>query len=71
MDLFKVNKILKVKFGLIVEADVGTKVKTKMKIMNKFTYGDNEYLKLNPHPFLTIDISKGSDKNETYGSQAQ
>lgn len=66
MDLFKVNKILKVKFGLIVEADVGTKVKTKMKIMNKFTYGDNEYLKLNPHPFLTIDISKGSDKNETY-----
>lgn len=66
MDLFQVNKILKVKFGLVIEADVGTKVKTTMKIINKFAYGDNEYLKLNPHPFLTIDISKGSDKNETY-----
>lgn len=54
IELCKVGSI-KLKFGLIIHGDNDTKYNTKL--VSKFNYLGSDYLRLNPKPFITIDIS--------------
>lgn len=38
--------------------------------IRNFRWNGNEYLKLMPHPFVTIDISKPDDKGENYNANS-
>ena len=64
IELFKVHKYFKVKFGLIYNKDPDPKEKN-LKTINKFSYLGNDYLKFNPFPFITVDITSVMDKGET------
>ena len=65
IELFKVHKSFKVKYSLIVEEDKSSKFPN---MINKFSMLGNEYLKIIPHPFITIDIQSRADKNEGWNS---
>ena len=61
IELFKVHKSFTVKFSLVTKDDNTDSFK---KLVNKFNYGGNEYIKITPHPFVTIDITTKADKKE-------
>lgn len=61
----KINKNMKLKFGLILSD--GDK-KFNNKVLDKFTIDGADYLKVSPHPFLTIDISTREDKGGNWSS---
>lgn len=65
MDYEKINKNMKLKFGLIL-SDADSKYNTKL--IDKFSIDGADYLKLAPHPFLTIDIATKDDKKENWSS---
>lgn len=67
IELFKVTKSFKVKFSLIVKNDE-TQQNQFQKLVNKFILDGNEYLKITPYPFLTVDITSKMDKNEEWSS---
>ena len=54
MDLGNVNKCMKVKFSLILKSDNELPMN---KLVSKFKMQGNEYIKFNPHPFVTIEIT--------------
>ena len=60
IDLLNINKSFKVKFSVIITNDIDPKTKFATKVVNKFKFNGNDYLKISPHPYLTIDISGGS-----------
>lgn len=64
MEIGKVNKIMLLKFGIILKPDVPKNQYNYLQVESKFNYMGNEYYKLKPNPFVTIDISKGADKKE-------
>jgi hypothetical protein len=67
MELFKVHKNFTVTFNLIVENDEENK--NFGDCVNKYSSLGNEYLKIVPHPFLTIDISSRQEvKSEGWHS---
>jgi len=39
-----------------------------MELVSKFNYNGNKYLKIRPHPFITIDISSSIDKGEGWSA---
>lgn len=65
IELFRVHTYFKVKFNLVVEGDTPNKYN---QLINKFTMYGNEYIKITPFPFLTIDITSKLDKNEEWNS---
>lgn len=65
LDYERINKNMKLKFGLILSAD-GNKFNSK--VIDKFNIDGTDYLKLSPHPFITIDISTREDKRESWSS---
>jgi hypothetical protein len=50
---------MKLKFSLIINSNDDTK--NYNKLVNKFNYLGNDYIKINPRPFVTIDISKSTE----------
>lgn len=62
IELFKIGKNLKVKFGLVIKGD--TKQEYQNKIINRFNFNGNEFVKINPNPFITLDISDMNTKTE-------
>ena len=64
MEIGKVNKIMLLKFGIILKPDIPKNQYNYLQVESKFNYMGNEYYKLKPNPFVTIDISKGADKKE-------
>lgn len=54
IELCKIGSI-KLKFGLIIHGDTDAKYNTKL--LSKFNYLGSDYIRLNPKPFITIDIS--------------
>lgn len=61
----RINKNMKVKFNLILKDD---NPKFRGKLIDKFNLNGVDYLKLSPHPFLTIDISSAMDRGESWSS---
>ena len=66
MEIGKVNKIMMLKFGLILRPDEPKN--PYLQVENKFNYMGNEYYRLKPNPFVTIDISKGKDKKDGWST---
>ena len=66
IELSKINKGLKLKFGLIIES--GTDKKEINKLVSKFEYNGNSYIKINPRPFVTLDISSMTSKSEGWST---
>lgn len=60
LELGNVNKIMKLKLSIIISSDDTTKNNYKNNLLQKFVYNGNKYFKIMPHPFITIDISKGN-----------
>jgi hypothetical protein len=56
IEIGKINKMMKLKFGLIVKPDDTVKYKDA-NVVSKFNYGGNDYLRINPSPYIIIDIS--------------
>lgn len=64
LELFRVHSSFKVKFSLVVKGD-----KTdQYQLINKFTMAGNEYVRITPFPFITIDITSKMERNEEWNS---
>lgn len=57
--------MMRLKFSIIVEDDTPNNFN---QIVKKFKYLGNDYLKVNPKPFITIDITSKLDKGEEWTS---
>ena len=55
IELFKINT-LKVKFGVVLRQDVVSPTVQVQPTISKFTIEGNEYLKISPHPYVTLEI---------------
>lgn len=69
IEICKINSTMKLKFGLIIESEEDKKYINNQnnKLINKFNYNGNDYLRINPHPFIVIDISS-SNKTDGWNS---
>lgn len=61
IELFKINT-LKVKFGVVLRQDVVSPNVQIQPIISKFTIEGNDYLKLAPHPYITLEICDNDDR---------
>lgn len=61
----KINKNMKVKFNLVLKDDAN---KFNNRLLDKFNINGVDYLKINPHPYLTIDISSKMNRGESWSS---
>ena len=67
IELAKINKMMKLKFGLIIRSDNEIKYPST-KLVNKFNYYGNDYIKISPNPFVVIDISSYMNHGEGYNT---
>lgn len=67
IEIGRVNKMMKIKFGIVIKSDEETKFKAT-KLISKFNYGGNDYLRLNPNPYVILDITSYMDKGEGWSS---
>ena len=65
LELGKINKGMKLRFNLILKPEDTNFIN---QLIKKFRLNGNDYLKLSPHPYLTIDISNMYDKNEEWSN---
>ena len=65
IELVRINKMMRIKFGLIMEGDVRNQFQ---QLISRFNYSGNDYFRINPKPFVTIDISSKLDKGEEWTS---
>lgn len=66
IELASISKSFKLRFSLIVKDDENNK--RQFELINKFNFGGNDYIKIRPYPFLTIDISSSMDKKNEWSS---
>lgn len=74
IDLCRINKFMKIKFNLIIKDENQLKSNIQSygnKLIEVFKYNGSEYLKISPKPYITIDISATSDKNDVWNSNNQ
>ena len=68
VDIGKIAKGMRLKYSLILDSDdTGTK-NPSLNLVNHYKIGGNEFIKFNPHPYLTIDISESFGKNEEWST---
>jgi hypothetical protein len=67
IEIGRVNKMMKIKFGLVIKSDEETKFKAN-KLVSKFSYSGNDYLRINPNPYIILDITSFMDKGEGWSS---
>ena len=67
IEICKINKMMKLKFGLIIRPDEDGKFKAP-PIVSKFTFGGNDYLRISPNPYVILDISSYVNKGESWSS---
>ena len=67
LELGKVSKGMRLRFSLILDSELGPQHKN-FNLVSHFKIDGNEYLRLNPHPFITIDISDTFGKNEIWNA---
>lgn len=54
MELTRINKNIKLNFGIVLRGDGNSNT----KLMSTFDKDSNRYFKITPYPFLTVDISR-------------
>lgn len=62
IELFKINT-LKVKFGVVLRQDVVSPAVQMQPIISKFTVEGNDYVKIAPHPYVTLEIFEDGGYN--------
>lgn len=67
IEIGRVNKMMKIKFGLIIRSDDVGKFKAT-PIVSKFNFSGNDYIRINPNPYVILDISSYMDKGESWSS---
>lgn len=65
IELFKVHNSCKVKFSLIIKDEKNDQYN---QLVSKFNFAGNDYLKITPYPFITVDITTKIDKNEPWSN---
>ena len=71
IELFSVHQSFRVRFTMVIKNDdlVSQKYQFKNKgVINKYAYDGNVSLKINPFPFIIIDISTKQDKKEGWNA---
>ena len=78
VELCRVHASLSLKLGVILEEDEIQKIRNRNinwgneEVIHKFAYRGNSYIRINPRPFLTIDITdKRSKKTDGYDPNYQ
>lgn len=69
LDLGPINKMMKLKFNLMIEHENQVKQainRQDTRTISSFMMGGTEYLKLTPFPYVSIDISKTSDRGDKW-----
>ena len=61
IELTKINSQMKLKFGIIAVSDDEIKYPNN-RLISRFSIDGNEYLRINPKPFIVIDISDAMKK---------
>ena len=64
--LFKVHENFKVTFNIFINDN--NQKNPNLQLINKFNFQGNDYLKINPYPFLTCDITSRADKKEGWNT---
>ena len=67
MDIGRINKMMKLKFELIVMSDNDEKY-PHLRLINKFNYCGNDYFRINPNPFIVIDITSYMNKKDGWNT---
>ena len=68
IEIGRINKSMKLKFGLVIRSDESSVYKSQ-PLVSKFNFGGNDYIKLNPNPFVILDISSSYiNKGESWSS---
>lgn len=67
IEIGRINKMMKIKFGLIIQSEEIGKFKPT-PIVSKFNFSGNDYLRINPNPYVILDISSYMDKGEAWSS---
>ena len=68
IEIARINKMMKLKFGLIIKPDEFSSFKTQ-QVVSKFSYNGNNYIKLNPNPYIILDISSSyTTKGDSWSS---
>ena len=65
---------MKLKVGFVFvpnDSDTNTNYFRTIPTINKFSIGENHYINITVTPYVTIDISKGKDKNDSWSSNMQ
>lgn len=55
IELFKINN-LKVKFGIVLKQDITSPNVQTQQLISKFTIDGNDYLKIIPYPYVTLEV---------------
>lgn len=63
MEIARINRSMKLKFGIIVISDDEYRF-PNLRTCSKFNYRGNDYFRFNPSPFVVIDISSTVSKEE-------
>lgn len=68
IELFRIHKSFKVKFGLILKEDESNPNNKNFQLINKFSFKGNDYIRISPYPFITIDIMGRLEKYEEWNA---
>lgn len=79
VELVRIHHSLSIKMGIVLEENSYEKLQNKnMKwgtdeVVRKFSYHGNQYIRMNPRPFLTLDISNRKErrKSDVYDANYQ
>lgn len=66
VNLGQITKGMRLKFSLILDNQIPQQ--KRLNLVNTYKFNGNEYITLNPHPFITIDISDTFTKTEEWNS---
>ena len=68
VDIGKISKGMRLKYSLILDPNTEQTKNPYLNMINRYSIGGNEFIKINPHPFLTIDISESFGKKEEWSN---
>ena len=63
LELGKINKYMKLKFGIVINSE-----QSNLQLLSKFSMNGNTYFRINPYPMVTIEISSNTDRGEGWNS---
>ena len=67
LELGRISKGMRLRVSLILDSNdnnPNNNFKNNLNLVRTFTFNENDYIKLNPHPFIIIDISDSMGKQK-------